>query len=324
MKRIGLGIIDVLISPFVLTGALLFKRLRGRKFYLFPIARKIMFSVGVYPINDYYYEPLFNPALLKESLRKDRALPGMDFNIEGQLQVLRSFDYNGELLEIPLKKKNSLDELEYCYTEGPFQSGDAEYLYNMIRLYKPKKLIEIGSGYSTLLANKAINKNIQEMGGAICNHICVEPYENKWLEKLGIEIIRKKVEDIEVDYFKQLGKDDILFIDSSHMIRPQGDVLFEYLNLLPILNTGVIIHIHDIFTPKDYLNEWIDKSIFWNEQYLLEAFLSHNKDFEIIGATNFLLHNHRNEFYEKCPIIKMQIESGVPREPGSFWIRKIN
>jgi len=75
-----------------------------------------------------------------------------------------------------------------------------------------------------------------------------------------------------------------LFIDSSHIIRPQGDVLFEYLEILPILNAGVFVHIHDIFTPKDYLSEWIlDGKVFWNEQYLLEAFLSFNTCFKIMG-----------------------------------------
>jgi hypothetical protein len=136
---------------------------------------------------------------------------------------------------------------------------------------------------------------------------------------VDIELRREKVEDIELSMFSILGENDILFIDSSHIIRPQGDVLFEILEILPSLKPGVIIHIHDIFTPKDYLNEWIfqDKKL-WNEQYLLEAFLSFNTSFEIIGAINYLSHNYRELFEEKFPIFKSQ----EGREPGAFWIRR--
>ncbi|MFU8843559.1 MAG: hypothetical protein ACNA7V_07110, partial [Bacteroidales bacterium] len=103
-----------------------------------------------------------------------------------------------------------------------------------------------------------------------------------------------------------------------------GDVLFLFMHVLPVLKPGVIIHIHDIFTPKDYLEDWvIGKNRFWNEQYLLEAFLSFNEKFKIIGALNFLRHFHYRELSEKCPILKMQIDRGLQREPGSFWIKKL-
>ena len=187
----------------------------------------------------------------------------------------------------------------------------------MIRLFKPKRIIEIGSGSSTLMAKNAIYKNKSESNDYICEHICIEPYEQPWLNHIGVKVIRKKVETIELNFFSSLKKNDILFIDSSHIIRPQGDVLFEYLEILPSLNEGVIVHIHDIFTPKDYLDEWFSE-YFWNEQYLLEAFLSFNKDFRIIGATNYLSHKYNVQFSEKCPVYKMQ----VGREPGSFWIIK--
>jgi hypothetical protein len=190
----------------------------------------------------------------------------------------------------------------------------------MIRHYKPSKIIEIGSGHSTLMAINAINQNRVTDNSYSCEHICIEPFENKWLEKTDVKILRKMVETVDYSVFKSLKANDILFIDSTHMIRPQGDVLFEFLEILPQLNSGVIIHVHDIFTPKDYLNEWINEPRFWNEQYLLEAFLSHNRDFRIIGATNYLMHNYYEEFSEKCPVLKLQKEEGIEREPGSFWM----
>lgn len=279
----------------------------------FPFSKKIFLSIGIIPIIDHYYEPLFNPKHLRYSLRKERFLPGIDFNDKEQLEILNNFNYNDELLQFPLNKTNN--ELIYCYNVGAFLSGDAEYWYNMIRLFKPKKIIEIGSGSSTLMASNAINKNILESIHNKCEHICIEPYEQKWLEEIGVKVIREKVEDVGLDIFKTLNGNDILFIDSSHIIRPQGDVLFEYLELLPSLNKGVIIHIHDVFTPRDYLDEWFGEN-FWNEQYLLEAFLTNNKEFKIIGATNYLSHKYNELFSSKCPIYRTQEQ----REPGSFYI----
>lgn len=187
----------------------------------------------------------------------------------------------------------------------------------MIRHFKPRKIVEIGSGYSTLMAINATQKNRSESIGNHCDHICIEPYECDWLEEIEIQVIREKVEMLDLSLFKTLQKNDILFIDSSHIIRPQGDVLFEYLEILPILSKGVICHIHDIFTPKDYLNEWFGEKL-WNEQYLLEAFLSLNKEFRIIGATNYLSHKYHDQFASKCPIYAKQ----GGREPAFFWIKK--
>jgi len=296
-----------------------FRAMRKRNFTSLQLSKKIMFSAGVFPVQDHYYEPMFNTKHLKHSLRDDRNLPGIDLNTKEQLELLEKFTYNDELLKLPMEKTG--DELEFAYNGGPFLSGDSEYLYNMIRHFKPKKLIEIGSGHSTLMAREAMQRNKVDDNSYTCDHICIEPFENAWLEKTGIQIVRKLVEETDLSLYQGLEAGDILFIDSTHMVRPQGDVLFEYLEILPLIKPGVVIHIHDIFTPKDYLNEWIeDECRFWNEQYILEAFLSNNKDFRIIGATNYLMHNHYQEFSAKCPVLKKQHEGGETREPGSFWM----
>ena len=220
------------------------------------------------------------------------------------------------MLIFPIEKTN---KTEYYYDNDSFCSGDSEYLYNIIRFYKPKRFIEIGSGNSTLMVRNAIHHNKLENSSYTCKHICVEPYEQPWLEKTDVELIREKVECLDNSFFDMLELNDILFIDSSHIIRPQGDVLFEYLELLPNLKSGVIIHIHDIFTPKDYLNDIVIKNhFFWNEQYLLEAFLTFNSEFKVIGALNYLSHNYPKEFSNKCPIYANQ----EAREPGSFWMIK--
>lgn len=279
---------------------------------------QIFSNLGIFPILDNYYEPLVNPRKhLKKNLRNDRILRGINWNIDKQLDILHQFNFQEELKKIPLEKQNNT---EYFYNNNMYATGDSEYLYCMVRLFKPRKIIEIGSGNSILMTINAIKKNELENTEYKCHHLCIEPYEQPWLEKVQIELRREKVEDIELSVFNTLGENDLLFIDSSHIIRPQGDVLFEILEILPSLKPRVLIHIHDIFTPKDYLNEWIfqDKKL-WNEQYLLEAFLSFNKSFEIIGAINYLSHNYRELFEKKFPIYK----SEYGREPGAFWIRRI-
>jgi len=283
------------------------------------LAEKTFLSFGFLPIRDHYYQPLINPKKhLSKPLKDNRNLIGIDFNIDMQLNLLQQFSYNEELKLFPVNKENRTSELQFYYNNS-FESGDAEYLYNIIRFYKPKNIIEIGSGYSTLMVESALKKNKEDDNSYTTKHICIEPYEQPWLEKTDAEIIRKKVENIELSVFNNLKKNDILFIDSSHVIRPQGDVLFEILEILPALNSGVIIHIHDIFSPKDYPNNWIMKEHrLWNEQYLLEAFLSNNNDFEIIGSLNYLMHNHPEDIKSIAPILKTQHN----REPGSFWIRK--
>jgi hypothetical protein len=201
---------------------------------------------------------------------------------------------------------------------GSFESGDAEYLYQIIRLIRPRRLFEIGSGYSTLVAMRAIRRNREEDASYDCKHICIEPYEMPWLERTGVAVVRKRVEDLDVALFSELRSDDILFIDSSHVIRPQGDVLFEYLELLPTLADGVIVHIHDIFSPRNYPPLWIVEDVkFWNEQYVLEAFLSNNHDWRIIGALNYLRHNHYDRLKAVAPYLTPD------REPGSFYIQKM-
>jgi len=128
-----------------------------------------------------------------------------------------------------------------------------------------------------LIALKAIEKNRIEDPEYECDMICVEPYEMAYLEKLNINLIRKRVENLDVMLFYQLESNDILFVDSSHIQRPGGDVNYLILKILPILKSGVWVHFHDVFIPKGYPVKWLeDEFRLWNEQYLVEAFLIGN------------------------------------------------
>lgn len=314
LKR-HISAVDPIISLLALPAGLFFRAIRKAGIQRFPMTKKALEKLGVFPIRDHYYEPLINFASLKYPLSKDRNLPGINWNLAEQIELIRKFHYNLELVRIPKEKTN---DLEFHFYNGSFESGDAEFWYNVIRFFKPKRIFEIGSGNSTLMAINAIRMNKNEDPQYSCRHLCVEPYEMPWLEKKGIEIVRRKVEDVGISIFQELEMNDILFIDSSHMIRPQGDVLFEYLELIPMLKRGVVVHIHDIFSPKDYPKEWVvDQVRFWNEQYLLEAFLTSNAEWKVIGALNFLHHNYFDDLKSICPFLLPE------REPGSFYIQKI-
>jgi len=230
--------------------------------------------------------------------------------------LLSQFEYAAELKALEGKR---IGQSIFRFANNSFESGDADYWYSIIRLMKPRRIFEVGSGHSTLLAQLAIRENEAHDTQYRCQHVCVEPFEQPWLEELGPRIIRQRVEDVGTEMFRALEDGDILFIDSSHVIRPQGDVTFEYLQLLPELATGVIVHIHDVFSPREYPASWVvDEVRMWNEQYLLEAFLTSNPHWEVLGALNYLKHNHYEQLRSKCPWLRPD------REPGSFYIRKVS
>lgn len=311
-----LPILDVAVLPLVYPAAWLMKIIRIVGVQYLPICKNALMNIGVFPIRNHYYEPQFDNRNKESEFSRNRNLPGINWNIAEQLEMLKNLRFSRELEDIPLSKPKSL---QFYFNNGAFESGDAEYWYQMIRYMKPRRIFEIGSGNSTLMAARAIRLNQKEDPSYKCEHVCIEPYEMAWLDSLEVSVLRSKVEDVELSFFSRLKEHDILFIDSSHIIRPQGDVLFEYLELLPSLNKGVIVHIHDIFSPKNYLNQWLENEVrFWNEQYLLEAFLSNNDSWKIVGALNYLHHNHYDKFKLVAPFLTSD------REPGSFYIQKTN
>lgn len=320
-KQIVTGLDPALVPLTYLAGCWLkaMRRVGGDGLRRLPYCRRVLRRIGIYPLRDHYYEPFFAPDQLRRPLDTDRSLRAIDMNVDGQLQMLRGFRFEEELEKFPLKPPDH--GLQYYYNNNFFESGDAEFLYSMVRFLKPKRVIEIGGGFSSLIAKEAMAKNRCQDPDYVCRHVCIEPFERPWLRELEIELIRTPVERCEISLFLDLQANDILFIDSSHVIRPQGDVLYEYLEILPTLRAGVFVHIHDIFTPRDYLPEWlVDKNLLWNEQYLVEAFLSFNTRFEIVGALNYLKHHHLAELTARFPVFARQFET---REPGSLWLRRV-
>src|SRR5579863_7806814 len=286
-------ILDVILSPFTLLASILLFAIRKMRVANMPVSKWIFKKVGVFPITNHYYEPLFDDRLLKLPLDRDRFLPGINLNDQGQLNLLNQFQFQSELAAIPYRRGDT--DLSFYYDNPSLRAGDAEYLYCMVRHFMPSRIIEIGSGYSTLMVQKAVSDIRLSVPDYAIDQICIEPYEMPWLERTGVRVIRQLVEDVDPD-------------------------LFKFLELLPTLKKGVIIHVHDIFSPKDYTRQHIVEDVmFWNEQYLLEAFLTCNQEFEIIGALNYLKTHYASSMYAKFPLLEKYKDS----VPGSFWIRKV-
>jgi hypothetical protein len=306
--------LNLLLFPLVLPAALILRFVRTVGLEHLPLCRRALLLVGVLPLRRHYYEPFIGPEDLLHPLDQERDLPGIDWNESGQLEFLSGLTYAKEFAEYITASDSAS---EFHFNNASFEAGDAEYLYQIIRKKKPANVVEIGSGQSTLIVQAAVRANSRENAGYACDHVCIEPYEAPWLEGLGVKVIRQRMQDVDTIWFNRLGRDDLLFIDSSHIIRPQGDVVTEYLDILPRLQSGVIVHAHDIFSPRDYLAFWVlERVLLWNEQYLLEAFLTCNRDWKVIGALNYLKHRHLGALQTVCPYVT------ASHEPGSIYIQR--
>jgi predicted O-methyltransferase YrrM len=291
-------------SSFIM---LLYRKFGSHKL---PVSKKVLNFIGIFPLTDHYYEPQFNI----KKLNKDRNITGINFQFKNQLHNLSNLIYKNELIELKLKKNSA--NYNFNINNSFFEHGDAEIYYQLIRQLQPKNILEIGSGHSTLIALEAIKKN-KETHGVNTKITCIEPYENDWLNNLNVNVLRKKIEDIDERYYLNLKNGDILFIDSSHIIRPEGDVLKIFLEILPRLNKGVLIHVHDIFTPKNYPEKWIIKeNKFWNEQYLVESIIMNDNNYQIYLMLNFLKNKAYKQLKNVCPYLKKN------SEPGSIYLIK--
>lgn len=301
--------------PFSFISAIWLKNVRRAQNRL-PLSKSVLKAVGVLPVIHHYYEPIVYAKDLTRPLSQDRSIPGLDLNISEQLDLLSQFKFNGDFAGLPMEEQTPG---KFYFQNRWFESGDAEMLFNMIRYLKPKQIIEVGGGYSTLMIRYALAKATAEDDTYTYDHTCIEPYEQPWLDLTGVNLIRERVETLDPERFRSLGQNDLLFIDSSHVIRPQGDVVFELLQILGTLNKGVYVHFHDIFTPRDYPHEWvIQDSKLWNEQYLLEGFLAFNRQFTVVASLNHLFHHHYGPLSRVCPTLTPDLQL----EPRSFWITR--
>ena len=308
--------LDIFLVPIIFLSGLFLKLYRKVGSKRFPLNTNILKIIGVFPIIDHFYEPFFNHKTLSGDFSKIRNLPSVDFREQEQLELLKSFKFQKDFQSF-LDNEADLKTLRsFSITNGSYGAGDAEVLFNFLRLKKPSKVIEIGSGNSTKVIEAALKLNIKD--GSNSKFICIEPYK-PWLKDTEhINIIRSKLEQTSLDWTKELSDGDLLFIDSSHMIRPQGDVLYEYLEIIPILSPGVFVHIHDIFSPRDYPETWLKTDVkFWNEQYLLETLLSNSNRYKVIASLNYLKKDYFENLKKACPYLNQT------HEPAAFYFEVI-
>jgi predicted O-methyltransferase YrrM len=191
---------------------------------------------------------------------------------------------------------------------------DAEVLYSVVRHFRPQKIIEVGSGFSTRIIRKAIGD-----GGLSTKVTCIDPCPRASIQAYADEYIASPVEALPPSRIvEQLGENDILFIDSSHKVVPGGDVPFLFLEILPRLRRNVLVHVHDIFFPFEYPEKMIvDAGWEWCEQYLAHAFLAYNQAFDLLWPANYMWTRREREIRAHIPV------SSLKAPPSSLWLRKI-
>lgn len=293
--------------------------------------------VGINITPNHFYWPVPDLAdLEKREWPIYPAPPGCDFRLREQVEMAREFACR-YLSEVGWNSQPTPDA--YHYQNGYFESCDAEVAYSMVRHWKPRRIIEIGSGYSTRVMASALRANL-ELHGVVGELITVDPNPERLPENgLGdlVTMIAEPVQRLDTSFFDILHEDDILFIDSSHVAMVGSDVVREYLQILPRLHTGVLVHLHDIFLPSDYPRDAVVNNLwFWSEQYLLQAFLAFNHEFEVLWSASAMQLSHARTLEQCFPNWKYSYREMPPDKrrfipsldgdrvwPSSFWMRRL-
>jgi len=257
-------------------------------------------------------------------------------SIKNKENVIWKEDSSDNIKSIELSKSVQLDlarKLACFYVENPFEATkknglryyfendyysytDGIVLYSMLRHFRPKRIIEIGSGFSSSLM---LDTNEYYFNNSI-DLTFIEPYTQrlnsllKKNDKEKVKIIEMNVQEVPLKFFEELNSGDILFVDSSHVVKTGSDVNFIVFEILPILKQGVLIHFHDVFYPFEYPKEWVYEGRNWNEDYLLRAFLMYNSAFEIVFFSRYL-HRFHKEVFESMPAC-------YKNQGGNLWLKK--
>lgn len=241
-------------------------------------------------------------------------LPDIDLNVEIQLELLEKFRQYYEDLPFKAHKKEGL---RYYFENISFGYGDAITLYCMLRHLRPKRIIEVGSGYSSCVILDTIDLFFDD--AVDCTFIEPEPRLLESLltesDKLRVEIIPQKLQYVDPAIFSDLAEGDILFIDSTHVSKIDSDVNFVFFKILTALRKGVYVHFHDIIYPFEYPKEWIYQGKIWSEAYLLRAFLQYNDSFKIQFFNSYLDQFHTEKLEAALPLC-------MKSPGGSIWIKK--
>ncbi len=266
----------------------------------------------------HYYSPIPHkediklPDIKNNNLRPH--LPDIKLNRENQKNILN--DYLKFYTDIPFPE-NKKEKYRYYYNNDYFSYSDAIFLFSFLLKNKPKKIIEIGSGFSSAV----ILDTIEYFFPKHPNITFIEPNPERLnnlifqKDRNNCRFIDKKLQETSIDIFSQLNAGDLLFIDSSHVIKYGSDLQTLFFNILPFLPEGVFVHFHDIFYPFEYPHEWLKKGIYWNEIYFLRAFLSYNNNWDIYFFNTYVI----DEFKD---IISKNMPQCLKNKGGSLYIQK--
>jgi hypothetical protein len=301
-------------------------------------AFRIFQSIGISLVPNHYYWPV--PDLKELEARKwpaDQFPIGVDLALEKQLDFLRTVvpRYESEWGST----SGPIGTAGYTRGNGFFETVDAEIAYCLVRHLKPKRIIEVGGGYSSRVMAAALDMNLQ-VDGVRGELLTIDPHPDRFPKEAlsdRVRLIAASVQSIDLDIFLSLEDGDFLFLDSTHVVGVGSDVVREYLEILPRLNPGVLIHAHDIFIPSDYPRKMVLQSLsFWSEQYLLEALLTFNPRFEVVWGSSAMQgfnpealehafphwkHSYQNMAREKRRFLPSL--DGERVWPSSFWMRKV-
>ena len=250
--------------------------------------------------------------------KPDRELKGIDLNEEKQMAFVQPLEDASKV--IPFAESRGESAFRYYFDNRTYAHADGLVLFSMLLTYKPKRVIEVGSGFSSALM---LDTNDKFLNNSI-HFTFVEPNPDMALNSLlrkedyaNANVRKDLVQDVDPSVFKSLQENDILLIDNSHVSKTGSDVNFLMTEILPILNPGVLIHIHDIFYPFEYPKEWLlNLRLNWNEIYAVHNFLLFNNSFEIVFFSDYMqqkfMHSHIS-----TPSLFFK------DRPGSLWLRKI-
>jgi hypothetical protein len=314
----------ILFAPLTISAAKL-TALAVQKAIAEQMVQAIFARHGFHLLRKHYYLPIPDESDLADDFwDKPSKLVGLEMNQEKALELLDTvFSVYSDEFRALFPLNQTTDPQKFFLINGNYMAVDAHVYYSFIRHFKPKRIIEIGGGNSTLLAATAGMQNLHETGQSP-NLTVIEPFPNPMLKR-GVpgvsELIGCKVQDVELELFTSLERGDILFIDSSHALRTGGDVQYEYLEILPRLAPGTLIHIHDISLPRPYPRVYFESQLYWNEQYLLQAFLAFNPKFQVLWPGNYMMVNYPEKVCSVFPEFQTMRQFFPMSEPSAFWMQ---
>ena len=273
-------------QPKLLDGVRGLKRSRTLR-TMYVKAFRALQSIGLSVTPVHFYFPVPNLNHLRANTWPGG--PGesvVEFDIAAQLARLNEWHRYSDEWDFEHAERS----YEFHLNNGFFETVDAEVAYSLVREHKPKRIIEVGGGNSTRLLATALRRNAEE--GSPGELATIEPEPDEQLRR-GFpgftKLFTMRVQEMPGKYFEQLEADDILFLDSSHVVALGSDVVYEILEVLPRLKPGVLVHFHDIFMPAEYPEKFVKQNLcFWGEQYMLQAFLCGNRNFRVVWASSMM------------------------------------